>query len=437
MTNASDAASNEELMARARAVLPGGVNSPVRAYGSVGGTPRVVDHALGSHIFDVEGKQYVDLVGSWGPMIAGHAHPDVIAAVTEAVGRSTSFGAPGVPELLLAEEIVARIEPVERVRFTSSGTEAVMTAARIARARTGRDLLVKFVGCYHGHADAFLVAAGSGVATLGLPDSPGVPRGVAADTLVVPYGDLAAVETVFAEHGDRIAAIVTEAIPANMGVIVPPPGFNAALARIAHEHGALLIWDEVLTGFRVGPAGAWGLEGALEGWTPDLFTFGKVVGGGMPLAAVAGPARVLDLLAPAGPVYQAGTLSGNPIAATAGLATLRLLDADAYATLDVRADQLSSLATSALTAVGVPHRLNKVGNLFSIFLTDVDVVDFDTATTQSKQAYASFFHTMLDAGVWLPPSGFEAWFVSTALTDDDLAVIEGALAKAAQQLARG
>ncbi len=422
---------NDELFTRSQEAMPGGVSSPVRAFSSVGGTPRIVERAVGSRITDVDGREYVDLVGSWGPMIAGHAHQSVVEAVRAALGNSTSFGAPGVPELLLAEEIIARVAPVERVRFTSSGTEAVMTAARIARAATGRSVLVKFAGCYHGHADSFLVSAGSGVASLGLPDSPGVPQDVASNTIVVEYGDLAAIEQVFAERGNEIAAIVTEAIPANMGVIVPPAGFNAALARIAHEHGALLVWDEVLTGFRVGPAGAWGREGALEGWTPDIMTFGKVVGGGMPLAAVGGPAEIMDLLAPTGPVYQAGTLSGNPIACTAGLATLKLMDSAAYALLDTRAEQVSGLVTDALTRYEIPHQLNKVGNLFSVFFTDKSVTNWSSASVQSREAFKVFFHTMLDNGVWLAPSSFEAWFVSTALTDADLKIIEAALKKAA------
>ncbi len=425
-----------DLFARARAVMPGGVSSPVRAFGAVGGVPRFVAWARGSRVVDVEGRSYVDLVGGWGPMILGHAHPEVVAAVQAAVARSASFGAPCLPELELAEEIVRRVAPVERVRFTSSGTEAVMTAVRLARAATGRRLVVKFAGCYHGHADPFLVAAGSGVATLGLPDSPGVTSSVASDTVVVPYGDLAAVSELFMRRGPEIAAVLTEAVPANMGVVPPPPGFNAALAGLCRATGALLVLDEVMTGFRVGACGWWGVEGAAESWAPDLFTFGKVIGGGLPLAAVAGPPRVLDLLAPAGPVYHAGTLSGNPTAATAGLATLRLLDADAYAVLDKTAAAVADLVAQHLAAAGVPHRVNAAGNLFSVFFTDAEVHDYASAKQQDSAAYAAFFHAMLDAGVWLPPSAYEAWFVSTAHTDVDLDVVAAAVPKAARAAAR-
>jgi glutamate-1-semialdehyde 2,1-aminomutase len=395
-----------------------------------------VARAAGSRIVDVDGNEYVDLVGAWGPMILGHAHPAVVAAVQEAVADSFSFGAPCPPEVLLAEEIVRRVEPVERVRFTNSGTEAVMTALRLARAATGRSIVVKFAGCYHGHADALLVAAGSGVATLGLPDSPGVTPGTAQDTLVLEYGDLGAVEALFAERGDDIACIITEAIPANMGVVPPPPGFNAGLLEVAHRHGALVILDEVMTGFRLAANGWWGVEGRAENWTPDLFTYGKVIGGGMPIAAVAGPASIMDLLAPVGPVYQAGTLSGNPTATTAGLVTLQHCDQALYDHLDATAAAVARIASGALSSAGVPHTVQAAGNLFSIFFTDDQVRTYADARTQDSAAFAAFFHAMLDNGVWLPPSAFEAWFVSGAHTSADLEVIASAAPRAAEAAAR-
>ncbi|MBU4464687.1 MAG: glutamate-1-semialdehyde 2,1-aminomutase, partial [Actinobacteria bacterium] len=331
---------NEELFAHARRIIPGGVNSPVRAYGSVGGAPRFMTSASGPYITDAEGREYVDLVASWGPALLGHAHPEVVEAVRDAASRGLSFGAPTGAEVELADLIAARVGvgdrgPVERVRLVSTGTEATMTAIRLARGFTGRDLLVKFAGHYHGHSDGLLAAAGSGVATLALPDSAGVPVPIAAQTLVIGYNDLDAVVEVFAAHGDRIAAVIVEAAAANMGVVAPLPGFNAALADIAHAHGALLIIDEVLTGFRVHRAGFWGLQQeAGETYTPDLFTFGKVVGGGMPLAALGGRADVMDMLAPVGPVYQAGTLSGNPLSVAAGIATLRLATPEVYERVD-------------------------------------------------------------------------------------------------------
>ncbi len=430
------APSSEEWFARAQRVIPGGVSSPVRAFRSVGGTPRYVAHALGSRITDTEGREYVDLVGAWGPMILGHAHPDVVAQVSGAVAGSASFGAPCPPEVELAEEIVRRVAPVERVRFTSSGTEAVMTAIRIARAKTGRDVIVKFAGCYHGHADSLLVAAGSGVATLGLPNSPGVTPGTAQDTVVLPYGDVAALEELFSIRGSEIACVITEAVPANMGVVPPPPGFNARLAAITREYGSLLIFDEVMTGFRMSADGWWGIEGAVEGWQPDLFTYGKVIGGGMPLAAVAGPAEIMDLLAPVGPVYQAGTLSGNPVATTAGLATLRLCTPQVYAHLDATAGAVRGIIIEALTRHGVVHQAPQAGNLFSFHFTSTPVRTYEDARTQNTAAFATFFHSMLDAGVWLPPSAYEAWFVSAAHTDDDLAVIAAAANSAAAAVAK-
>lgn len=430
--------SNAEAVERSRKVMPGGVSSPVRAFGSVGGDPRFVARAAGSRITDVDGREYVDMVGSWGPMILGHAHPDVVAAVQQAATASPSFGAPCLAELDLAEEIVARMSPlVERVRFTSSGTEAVMTAVRLARAATGREIVVKFEGCYHGHADGMLVAAGSGIATLGLPDSPGVPAATAAATVVLPYGDQAAVTELFAARGSEIAAIITESVPANMGVVEPPAGFNAFLAQTAHEHGALLVLDEVLAGFRASRWGGWGLDGRHEGWVPDLLTFGKVVGGGLPLAAVGGRAELMTQLAPAGPVYQAGTLSGNPLASAAGLATLQRLDDAVYATLNERADRVVEIIEGAFGEAGVPHVVNRAGTLFSVFFCPGPVTDFASASTQDREAHQRFFHAALDQGLWLPPSAFEAWFVSTALTDADLELVDRAVRAGARAAAEG
>ena len=422
---------SEDLFARALAVTPGGVNSPVRAFRSVGGTPRFLVSGRGCRVTDADGREYVDLVGSWGPMILGHAHPAVLDAVNTAVVHGLSFGAPGPGEVALAEEIVARVTPVELVRLVSSGTEATMSAVRLARGFTGRRLIVKFAGCYHGHVDALLASAGSGVATFGLPDSAGVTPATTAEVIVIRYNDLDAVRAVFAAHPGEIAAIITEAAAANMGVVPPQPGFNAGLAQIAHADGALLLSDEVMTGFRVGPAGMWGLDGAIEGWAPDLMTFGKVIGGGLPVGAFGGRADVMALLAPDGPVYQAGTLSGNPIATAAGLATLRGCGPTVYAHLDRTSAAVGGLVTEALSTAGVPHRLQYAGNLFSVFFTDAAVSDYDTARTQHTAAFAAFFHAMLDAGVYLPPSAFEAWFVSAAHDDDALQSIADALPAAA------
>ncbi len=406
---------NDVAFARASRIIPGGVSSPVRAFGSVGGSPVFIARAKGPYLYDVDGREYVDLVGSWGPALLGHAHPEVVAAVQAAAGRGLSFGAPTLAEAELAEAISGRVPLAQKVRLVSTGTEACMTAVRLARGATGRDLLVKFAGCYHGHSDALLAAAGSGLATGGLPGSAGVTAAATAQTLVLPYNDFAAIRDLFAERGDEIAAVITEPAAANMGIVPPEPGFNALLRKLTAAHGALLIYDEVLTGFRVSASGWWGLEGGVE---PDLFTFGKVVGGGMPLAALGGRADLMDLLAPLGPVYQAGTLSGNPLATAAGIATLRLADTTVYEKVDAAAARLADEVTSAFTGAGVPHVLQRAGSLFSVFLgVDSPVRDYASAQRQDTTAFGAFFHAMLDAGVALPPSAYEAWFLSA--THDD------------------
>jgi glutamate-1-semialdehyde 2,1-aminomutase len=421
---------SQALFARAEAVVPGGVNSPVRAFGAVGGTPRFIASARGPYLTDADGNEYVDLICSWGPMILGHAHPAVVEAVQRAAALGTSYGTPTEGEVELAEEMVARA-PVEQVRLVSSGTEATMSAIRLARGFTGRSKIVKFAGCYHGHSDGLLAAAGSGVATFGLPDSPGVTGTATADTVVLGYNDLTAVEETFAQYGDRIACVITEACPANMGIVPPIEDFNLRLKAICAQYGALLIMDEVLTGFRVSPSGWYGIDGVAG----DLVTFGKVMGGGLPAAAFGGRAEIMSRLAPLGPVYQAGTLSGNPLATAAGLATLRGATDDVYARIDRAATTVAELASGALTKEGVPHRLQVAGNLFSIFFTAERVRDYTGAQRQDTRRYAAFFHAALDHGVYLPPSAYEAWFLSASHDDAALERIAEAMPHAARAAA--
>lgn len=481
---------NETAFQAASTVIPGGVNSPVRAFRSVGGAPRFLVSGHGPYVVDVEGREYVDLVCSWGPLLLGHGHPAVIDAVHAAVDRGLSFGASTPAETELAEAVIARLAPVagplvergavpvvergavplvergalpvvergraqrdrvetppteaasarsarratpvvEQVRLVSTGTEATMTAIRLARGVTGRSLIIKFAGHYHGHSDGLLADAGSGLATLALPASAGVPAEIAAQTLVLPYNDRAAVDTAFAEFGDRIAAIIVEAAAANMGVVRPAEGFNAFLASTAHAHGALLIIDEVLTGFRESAAGWLGLEPVAA----DIVTFGKVIGGGMPLAALGARREIMEQLAPLGPVYQAGTLSGNPVAVAAGLATLRAADDAVYARVDEVSAVLSTAVDEALSAAGVEHVISRAGNLFSIQFRSSPATDYAGVQQQEAFRYGPFFHTMLDAGVSLPPSAYEAWFVSAAHDDAAVSRVLDALPAAARAAA--
>ena len=414
-------ASSAELFAEAQQLIPGGVNSPVRAFRCVGGAPLFIDHAEGCHLFDVEGRKYIDYIGSWGPMIVGHAHPKVCEALEQTLRCGTSFGAPSPLEVELAREIIDRVPSIEMVRMVNSGTEAVMSALRLARAVTGRNKFIKFDGCYHGHADALLVKAGSGVATLGLPDSPGVTPGATADTLVARFNGLESVEAIFRDGGSEIAAVIVEPVAGNMGVVAPRPGFLEGLRSITQEHGALLIFDEVMTGFRVARGGAQELFGV----QPDITTLGKVIGGGLPVGAYGGSSRIMAQIAPMGPVYQAGTLSGNPLAMAAGLATLRMLDQQAYLDLERQSAKFAGELDRLLAGAKVAACVQRVGSMLTLFFGRQGVSDFSEARAADHEQFARFFQAMLREGVHLPPSGYEAWFISLA---HDEATIDHTLA---------
>jgi glutamate-1-semialdehyde 2,1-aminomutase len=428
MTNTTKSA---ELFAEAQRHIPGGVNSPVRAFRGVGGTPRFVERGVGAHLYDVDGNRYADYVLSWGPLILGHAHPAVVAAVSEQAARGTSFGAPTEIETELAQLITLAMPAVELVRCVSSGTEATMSAIRLARAYTKRAKVIKFAGCYHGHADEFLVQAGSGVATLGLPDSPGVPQAATADTLSAPFNGLGAVEELLDRHPEQVAAIIVEPVAGNMGLVLPRDGFLAGLRALADKHGALLVFDEVMTGFRVGYGGAQ----ARYGVTPDLTCLGKVIGGGLPAAAYGGRREIMQLIAPAGPVYQAGTLSGNPLAMVAGIATLRAISMPGvYERLEQVTTRLRDGFAQAAEAAGVPLQAAAAGSMWGLFFAAEPVRDYADAKQHADTArYGRFFHAMLERGVYLAPSQFEAAFVSLAHTDE---IVEQTLAAARESFAQ-
>lgn len=410
---------SRELFARAQTLIPGGVNSPVRAFRSVGGDPIFIDAARGARILDVDGNEYIDFIGSWGPMIVGHAHPRVLEAIAHAAARGTSYGAPCEAEVLLAEEIQSALPSMELVRMVNSGTEAAMSAVRVARGFTGRDKIVKFVGCYHGHGDSFLVKAGSGALTLGTPDSAGVPADFARHTLTLPFNDEAAVRQVFETHGKEIAALIVEPIPANMGLVPPNPGFLQLLRDLTAKHGVVLIFDEVMTGFRVARGGAQ----ALYGICPDMTLLAKIIGGGLPAGAYGGRREIMQQVAPLGPVYQAGTLSGNPLAMAAGLETLRMLreDGDAYTRLEQGGCRVEAALTEAAAAAGVPVVVNRIGSMMTMFFHPGPRVDsYEAACASDTARYGRFFRAMLERGVMLAPSQFEAAFVSLAHTDEQL-----------------
>jgi len=418
---------SEELFERAKALIPGGVSSPVRAFRAVGGSPLFVARAEGARLWDADGRSFIDYVGSWGPMILGHAHPAVLEAVRRAAASGTSFGAPCALEVELAARVVRHVPSVERVRFVSSGTEATMSALRVARGFTGRRKILKFDGCYHGHADSLLVAAGSGVATLGIPGSPGVPEGTVADTLVAPFNDAAAVEATVAAHGGDLAAVIVEPVCGNMGTVAPKPGYLRALREITARNGTVLIFDEVMTGFRLALGGAQQLYGI----RPDMTCLGKILGGGLPAAAYGGRADIMATVAPEGPVYQAGTLSGNPLAMAAGAALLDLLaQPGTYDTLEARSARLEEGLRQAARDAGATANVNRVGSMITVFFCPGPVTDYASAKTSDTKRFSRFFHAMLERGVYLPPAQFEAAFVSLAHGEAEIDATVAAAAEA-------
>jgi len=417
---------SETLFNRAQKSIPGGVNSPVRAFRAVGGTPRFIASAEGCYVTDVDGNRYIDYVGSWGPMILGHAHPEVVAAVQQAAARGTSYGAPTEFEIDLAERICAMVPSVEKVRLVNSGTEATMSALRLARGVTGRPLVIKFDGCYHGHADSFLVKAGSGVATFGIPGTPGVPDSFAEQTISLPYNDLEAVERSFSEHPGQIAAVICEPVSGNMGVIVPPREYLQGLIDLCEQNGALAIFDEVMTGFRLAPGGAQERFGV----RPHLTCLGKIVGGGLPMGAFGGRADLMSQIAPEGPVYQAGTLSGNPIAVSAGIKTLELLAAKPpYEMLEERTRELCEGLEEGARSAGIPVLIHRCGSMFTVFFNDREICDFAAVQTSDTQRFGKFFNCLLESGIYLAPSQYEACFVSTAHTAE---IVKETVEKAAR-----
>ncbi|MHC4881687.1 MAG: glutamate-1-semialdehyde 2,1-aminomutase [Planctomycetota bacterium] len=408
---------NKHLFKKAQKVIPGGVNSPVRAFKSVGAAPIFIDKAKGAMLTDADGNRYIDYCLSWGPMILGHANKDVLADVKKAMARGTSYGIPTELETQLAEMVVAAFDSIDKVRLVSSGTEAVMTAIRLARGATGRDKVVKFVGCYHGHVDHMLVSAGSGLMTLGAPSSPGVPKDFAKNTLLAPYNDVDAVEKLFAKYSDQIAAIIVEPVAGNMGTVLPKPAFLKKLRSLCTKNKSLLIFDEVISGFRL----AYGGAQTVFGIKPDLTTLGKIIGGGFPIGAVGGKASIMNKLSPEGTIYQAGTLSGNPVCVAAGIATLRLLKTlNPYKKLESMTDCLCGGISEKLNAKGIPHRINQIGSMFTLFFNDSEITDYDTAAKSDTKRYGKYFRQMLESGIYLPPSQFEANFLSTAHTQKHL-----------------